>query len=589
MSGERKRAKPANPERYLWQRGNRLWFRYAVPTRYRSVEAKTIIQRPLGTSDKREASVLAGKVRSDLHTHWDRLLGGRQAKEIGGPTAGPNLLELQLAATEAAYLRIQPKLSALRGARELQSAQRYEAELQNLRNVRGRFLRAKGADPLPLWEQVAAREIERRGWNLPKDTSDYRAFLEMISEAAIEVLTSEIAQREGRFGHQPSSPVVQAGLKAKAELASAGQEFMTLFERYAAQRQAEGRKRSDGINQDRKVVQSFADFIGADRSVRSITPAEVREWRDALAALPPSYAKAKAYAGLSMKEAASRAKCAGVRPLSPTTVNKYLSTVSPFLGWCVTNAYAERNPCDGLFYDIQKGKNPRPPFSTDQLRVIFSSALFTGFLRDGQEHTPGDQTADDWRYWIPLVCLFTGARIGEIAQLRVEDIQVEGGLPFILIRHDENTGQKTKSGQSRPAPVHSRLQTIGFLEFVERQRARADGDGNRQLFPELRLNDRGHIGAGPSRFWRDYLKRIGLKSGRDGIGAHSFRHTMADLLRQAGYLDDEIEVALGHNQKTVTAGYGRLRQGTVGRISRMLETVTFDGLFSAKGPDDPAG
>jgi integrase len=98
------------------------------------------------------------------------------------------------------------------------------------------------------------------------------------------------------------------------------------------------------------------------------------------------------------------------------------------------------------------------------------------------------------------------------------------------------------------------------------------------LFPELQRNERGHIGGGPSRFWRDYLSRVGLKKGGDGLGAHSFRHTMADQLRLAGYLDDEIEVALGHNQKSVTSGYGRLKQGTVERLSRMFEAVKFDGV-----------
>ena len=39
--------------------------------------------------------------------------------------------------------------------------------------------------------------------------------------------------------------------------------------------------------------------------------------------------------------------------------------------------------------------------------------------------------ADDWRYWIPLVCLFTGARLGEIAQLRTEDVRRERGIWFM--------------------------------------------------------------------------------------------------------------------------------------------------------------
>ncbi|NTZ43259.1 site-specific integrase [Altererythrobacter sp. SALINAS58] len=426
---------------------------------------------------------------------------------------------------------------------------------------------------MSFWIDLADKQIERRGWNLHKGSEGYHSFVNMIGEAAVEVLTSAIAEREGRFGFEPSSPVVRAGLKAKTELAAAGLTVLELFDRYAAQRIAEKRNRSDGVNQDRKVVEGFVSFVGLNRSVRSILPEHIREWRDTLAALPPKYATSKAYAGLSMRDAAANAKASAARSISPITVNKYLSTISPFLDWCVTNAYADRNPCVGLFFDVKKGKNPRPPFSDEQLRRIFTSPLFTGFLRDGKEHLPGEQKTNDWRYWLPLVCLFTGARVGEIAQLRTDDIQEEGGIPFIFIRHDEEKGQQTKSGHSRPAPIHSQLQQLGFLDFVERQRQRTRKEGNQQLFPELKPNERGQIGAMPSRFLRDYLKRIGIKTGSDGFGAHSFRHTMADMLRRADYLDDEIEVALGHNQKSVTGGYGRVRQGTISRISKMIKST----------------
>ncbi|MBX7461514.1 site-specific integrase [Qipengyuania huizhouensis] len=572
MSTTRKRAKPTTPEKYLWLRGAIYWFRYGVPKRYQSVETRKIIQASLKTSDIRQASLLAGKMRADLHAEWEGRLKGI-------PSAipyQPDNLELMLAATETAYLRIQPKLEQLVRHKKLDTKVAYDGYLKTLRSSRDHYLRAKASEPLPIWLELADKQIQRCNWKLPKDSESYRSFVGMIAEAAIEVISVELAKRQGSLGAEPTSLVVKYGLEAKEQTAEQGETILELFDRYAAYRLAEGRKREDGVAQDRKVIESFASFVGGKRSVGSITPIEIRNWRDTLAALPPTYRKAKAYEGLSMQDAAAKAKAIGVKSISPVTVNKYLSTVSPFLGWCVTNAYAERNPCDGLFFDVAKGKNPRPPFTAEQLRQIFSSPLFTGFLRNGKEHKPGVQKADDWRYWIPIICFFTGARIGEIAQLRIDDVQSEEGIPFLLIRHDEKTGQRTKSGFSRVVPIHSDLQRIGFLSFVERQLKAAKDTGNSQLFPELKENDRGHIGAKPSRFWRDYLKRIGIKTGSDGFGAHSFRHTMADALRTAGYLDDEIEVALGHNQKTVTAGYGKVRQGTVGRISTMIESVRFE-------------
>ncbi len=577
MTNPRKRAKASTPDKYLWLRGSIYWFRYGVPKRFQSVDTRKLIQVSLKTSYLQEARLLAGKMRADLHADWE----GRLCECANKVPFQPDHLDLTLEATEAAFSRIQPKLEKLAKTQKLDRPEAYDGYLKKLRNTRDDFLRAKATEPLSVWFELADRRIRQRNWILPKGSEDYDMFVDMIAEAAIEAFNIEIARREGKFAAEPLSLIVKAGLNAKIATAKEGENILALFERYAAQRLAEGRKREDGIAQDRKVIEAFASFVGQHKSVRSITAAEIRDWRDTLAVLPPAYQRAKAYAGLSLRQAAEKAKATCAKSISPVTVNKYLSTLSPFLGWCVTNAYADRNPCDGLFYDFVKGKNPRPPFSKNQLERIFASPLFTGFLRDGKEHKVGTQKAHDWRYWIPIVCLFTGARIGEIAQLRIEDVQFEDGIPFLLIRHDKSTGQQKKSGASRVCPIHSELQRIGFLTFVERQRSRANGQATCQLFPELKPNERGHIGAIPSRFWRDYLKRIGVKSGNDGFGAHSFRHTMADALRTAGYLDDEIEVALGHNQKTVTAGYGRVRQGTVGRISSMIESIRFE-LFCHK-------
>jgi integrase len=527
--------------------------------------------------DRRLASLKAAKMRLELNETWERLTGCSQADAgVSAGTEEPTQRDLEIAATDAAFTGVGSKLHDLLRSKHSDDACRYERLTESLNEQRKRLARTRDTHSSALWAMVAARCIAGNGWLLPKESEGYRKFLGMIADAALEAFRLEAERRNGTVDPQPTSKVVLSGLEAKMEAAPPGESTMELFERYAAMRLAEKRKRPDTVNQDRKVVQQFASFVGANRSIRSIDAAEVRDWRNTVALLPPNYKKMKAYQGLTLREAAAHARAAGKAGLSPTTINKYLSTISPLFSWCTKEGYAGGNPCDLLFYDIPKNSNPRPPFSGEQLESIFSSPLFTGFAGDGLEHEPGNIHARDWRKWIPLVCLFTGARIGEIAQLHVDDIKQEQEIWFILIRDDEVTGQRTKSGYSRPVPVHSQLQKIGFLGFVQKQRERAAGDGNPQLFPELRPNERGQISGTPSRFWRDYLKAIAIKNGRDGFGSHSFRHTMADQLRLAGYLDDEIEVALGHNQKSVTSGYGNIRQGTVERLSKMFEQVSFE-------------
>jgi hypothetical protein len=103
------------------------------------------------------------------------------------------------------------------------------------------------------------------------------------------------------------------------------------------------------------------------------------------------------------------------------------------------------------------------------------------------------------------------------------------------------------------------------------------------LFRELEANDRGQISGKPSRWWREYLAEIGVKNddkpGGDGYDSHSFRHTLADRLRdEAELLDNEIAVCLGHSIKTTTSRYGTLSQGTVNMLKGYVDGVRFDGV-----------
>jgi integrase len=506
---------------------------------------------------------------------WQHKVGTDQC-----PTAWalPTETELQRAAATMGYVRTGDFVAEWWNEDRSDDTECHNRFIERLRRRRQRYIAGRETSMLPFWRYVADTVLTENGWSTPSKET-YDRFVQMIVEAAIDRLRVEIETRNGNFGVEPTSKAVRSGLAQIECEAAPGERMMELFERYAQQRLAEKRKRTDTIEQDRKIIKLFASFVGETRAVSSITQAEVRDWRDTVAALPPMFASAKAYKGLTLRQTASNAKAAGATGMSPTTVNKYLSTVSPFLSWCVRNAYAGRNPCDGLFYDLQKGKNPRPPFTSDQLKRILASPLFTGFECDGKEHVPGTMLARDWRYWIPLACLFTGARISEIAQLRACDVDEEGGVPFIHIRHSNEDGQRTKSGKSRIAAVHPKLAKLGFLALAA-QRLRS---GEERLFPELTPNTRGNVGAEASRFWRTYLTRIGLKE--PGLGTHSFRHLLADRLRLAGYFNEEIKVALGHSQKSVTSAYGRIPEGTARRLAEMTGQIAFtevDQLIDAQ-------
>ena len=61
--------------------------------------------------------------------------------------------------------------------------------------------------------------------------------------------------------------------------------------------------------------------------------------------------------------------------------------------------------------------------------------------------------------------MYTGARIGEITQLRAEDIYQEGDVSVVRLLLEAGT---IKDREPRTVPIHEHPIAQGFLEFVGR-------------------------------------------------------------------------------------------------------------------------
>jgi integrase len=561
---------------HLFQRGkNGTWYvRRAVPASLRKTGEPKLLMKSTGTSDRQEAKRRAHPILAEWEARF-------RAGAVAPLPRTPSDHDLEAAAVMVGYDGLREHEAGRRLAAASAGGERWQ------RYQRRTAINLSAAEDRGTIRSLADAAIDDLGIDLAPDSGGYAKLCEYLASARHAALDTSYRAAHGEIAPEPEGGIVTRVRERSAARAKPGETLLELFEKWAAEMLAKNAldgkrgKRADTINQDRKVVQQFVAFVGNERAVDSITPEEIADYRDVLRDLPPKWASHNALKRLNMRDAAVKARELDLPRVAFTTINKHLSTISPLYTWLRKHPRwaGMKNPVDGLHYDDVKGANPRPPFTTPVLNKILQSPLFAGFIADGDEHKAGNQHVDDWRKWIPLVCMFTGARIGEIAQLRVGDVRQEHGVWMIHIAHDDSAGQSTKSGHSRPAAVHSKLEAIGFLAFVERQRKRAGGDNAAQLFPELKPNNRGQIGAEPSRWWRDYLAAIGVKQGRDGIGAHSFRHELADRLRdEARLMDNEVAVCLGHSLKSTTGGYGQLRQGTVTMLKDWIEAVRWEGV-----------
>jgi integrase len=124
-----------------------------------------------------------------------------------------------------------------------------------------------------------------------------------------------------------------------------------------------------------------------------------------------------------------------------------------------------RNPWAGLAIEYTT-TTPRRPWSSEQLAAYFARPLHVAY------NLPSTWEAGaDAAYWVPLLGIFTGARISELCQLRTADVSTVDGVHVLYITN-ESEGQNVKTvAARRVVPIHTELVRLGFMGFVDAIRA----------------------------------------------------------------------------------------------------------------------
>jgi integrase len=425
-----------------------------------------------------------------------------------------------------------------------------------------------------LIEWAADWFIQREKLLIERGSPEYKALCQRLLRAQLSALEGASERDDGDWAGVPSDPVIKppaANTSAK-KLAPPGQTIIDLFARFKRERFAS--VKPDTWNQNEKVIALFAEFVGAASHIDVITRKNVRDWKQGLLRYPIRAADSKIFDGKSFLETVEANDHAGKPTLSDKTVNRHLSALGKFCDWLRKNDFLDTNPVEGQYLEIDKRTRKVKPHTSDQLRAIFSSPLFMSCAGDGREHLAGDQKIRDWRFWLPVIALYSGARLGEIAQLLASDLREDRGVWIFHITPEgapEEKSVKTE-GSARVVPVHPELLRLGVLDYRSEMKAR----GETRLFPTAERDVRGHFG-GPSRFFGRYLARIGVKVDRS-TNFHSFRHGVADAFRRAGYLDEQFGLLLGHTEGTTTGRYGILSQGELLHRKAMIDAIAYPDL-----------
>jgi len=279
-----------------------------------------------------------------------------------------------------------------------------------------------------------------------------------------------------------------------------------------------------------------------------------KAWSD-LRMLPPNWAKAPQFRGKSigeivkmqadaqrlyveardkLKTVEERAKLEQskfVRFLAYKTLEWYESVWSGLFEYAISNEYTlTRNHARGLKKGLEKNSVPKLPFTREQLQAIFEGPNF--------QNRTGDDPA---KYWVPIMLLYTGARLNEVCQLLTDDIINVDGISCVRIDEDEATRQRLKNQASRRiVPIHSKLMELGFLDYVDARKKR----GEQKLFPSLDSGSAKH-----NKYFGNWINRyfdvVGVVG--KGLDSHSFRHTAILAFKVAEVPETHAAAICGHD------------------------------------------
>jgi integrase len=169
--------------------------------------------------------------------------------------------------------------------------------------------------------------------------------------------------------------------------------------------------------------------------------------------------------------------------------------------------------------------------------------------------------------WIVLIAAYTGARLGEIVQLRRVDIKTDAETGRYYIRITVEAGSVKTSAGERSVPIHDRLVEAGFLAMVEQSGER--------LFPDIE--------ASAITGWFRRFKVEQQLPGKDEDGHplvfHSFRHTVITLVRAKGVGLDLglVQQVIGHEKSNEGVTERYTHKHSIADLCRVVDTIAYFG------------
>lgn len=226
----------------------------------------------------------------------------------------------------------------------------------------------------------------------------------------------------------------------------------------------------------------------------------------------------------------------------------WLSASRRVFGWAREHKRIEHNPFKEVKVDVPRRGQTRE--NGRSFTIAEASTILKASLAYEKPSTPTERT----RRWVPWLCAYSGARPGEVTQLRGKDVEERNGIYLMKLTAEAGT---MKTGETRLVPLHEHLIAQGFIQMIEHvgkgalfyndrtpQRASVD-----PLKPSRRRSDTARAKLG------EWVRDLGVDD--PGISPnHAWRHTFKRIADETGMPEKMNDAITGHTQATEGRKYG---------------------------------
>ena len=226
-----------------------------------------------------------------------------------------------------------------------------------------------------------------------------------------------------------------------------------------------------------------------------------------------------------------------------TVATVWRTALKTVFAWAQSEKLVQANPFREIRVSVPRKTSERETkaFTPEEANVILAASLRCDDTKSFYERA---------RRWVPWICAYTGARAGEITQLRGSDVQQRGKDYFAKL---SPSAGKIKTRKARTVPLHEHLVAQGFISFVERSGSgplfyqpisgSPDGPKPRQSAAE---RARGRLGQ--------WVRSLGIDDPELSPN-HAWRHTFKAQAARSGIDERYSDAITGHAPVTIGRAY----------------------------------